>query len=100
MAGPLPTGSSSVAGCSAASNGRGTSCPPRVGARRQQSDRSILLMTAASSGAFDLDHYSSFKKELDAYLHEKEDEAAAASGFHTPLDEYLHEEDDPFFLSC
>ena len=57
-------------------------------------------MSAASSGAFDLDHYHSFKAELDAYLHDKEEEAAATRDFRTPLDAYLHEKDDPFFLSC
>ena len=71
-----------------------------MGARRQQSDRSILMMSAASSGAFDLEHYQSFKAELDSYLHEREEEVAATAGFHTPLDGYLHEKDDPFFLSC
>ena len=94
------TAAGTFAAAAAVGRGRGASCPPRVGARRHQSDRSILMMNAASSGAFDLEHYQSFKAELDSYLHEREEEVAATAGFHTPLDGYLHEKDDPFFLSC
>ena len=59
--------------------GNGSSPSRAQGADRSE-DKAILMMAASTSGAFDMEHYSKFKTDLDRYLND--------------------EEDDPFLLSC